>query len=195
MPKKIIVPDSDFWDEERERFVVIKGTTLTVEHSLVSISKWEEKWHKPFLRSQEEGLTKEEERDYYYFMTIGNRPERSFYDDIPPSTIREIQDYMNNPMTATWFSDRSATRKTKVARKGEVITNEIVYYWMFKCQIPMEAEKWHFNKLMTLIRVFNIKDSSDDKSNKMSTNEIYAHNRSVRDRNRALLAAEKEKNK
>lgn len=173
MPKKITVPDGEFWDDVNERFYTVKGTVLTVEHSLVSISKWEQKYHKPFLTST--NMTNKEMLDYIRFMTIYPNLEESFFDALPGEVIKEIQEYINDPMTATWFNDRSPSSQN--SRKQEVITNELVYYWMLKCGIPFEAEKWHFNRLMTLIRVFNFKEGSNEKGNKMSKSDIYQYNK------------------
>lgn len=186
MAKKITVPAIDLWDDESERFIVTKGAQLLVEHSLYAISKWEQKWHKPFLSTQLDAM---EMADYIRCMTISpSNLDDDFYLTLPNTVIQEIQSYINDPMTATWFSDRSNSKKDP--RYQEIITSEIVYYWMLKCGIPFEAEKWHFNKLMTLIRVYNLKESSDSKGNKMSKDEILRYNHELNKKRMAKAKGE-----
>lgn len=182
MPKKITVPDTEFWDEEKERFYVVKGATITIEHSLVSISKWESKYKKPFLHTE---MNRQELLDYIRFMTINPTNLCDlFYEGLSSTIVKEIQDYINDSMTATWFNERRPSQRPV---KKEIITSELVYYWMIKCGIPFDpAEKWHFNRLMTLIRVYNVQEGAGDKRNKMSKQDIYKHNRELNARRRAM---------
>ena len=169
MPKKIVVPASaDLWDEERGEFITRdKEQTIVIEHSLISISKWEQKWKKPFVSDRE--MTPEEFIDYVRCMTLNNVDDR-VYDFLPGDCIKEISDYIADPMTATTFSDNTP-RGPK-----EVITSEIIYYSMISFGIPVEFEKWHFNRLMALIRVFSIKEGGQKK---MSRAEAAAYQRSI----------------
>lgn len=187
MAKKITIPELDFWDEEKERFIVTKKVQLLVEHSLFSISKWEQKWHKPFLTTK---LSDEEMADYIRCMTMSpSNLEEDFFLTLPSFVVKEIQDYINDPMSATWFSDRQKT--VGGSKKQEVITAELVYYWMLKCGIPFEADKWPFNKLITLIRVYNLKESTGNKGSMMSKEETLRYNYELNKKRREAMRESK----
>ena len=145
----------------------ILGTSLY--NTLISISKWEAKWHVAFLDDKVE-KTNEMMIDYIRCMTISQNIDPDIYNYIPPDVIKEINDYIDNPMTATWFTDSGN------GRKGEVITSEIVYYWMIAQNIPPEYDKWHFNRLMTLIRVCSEKNQP---AKKMSKRDILSQNKAL----------------
>src|SRR5574344_2173308 len=149
---KIIIPETEQFNETDSTFFNTEETELLLEHSLISISKWESKWKKPFNDNKEK--TDEEWRDYIRCMTINKNIDPNIYNIIPSSAIKEINRYINDEMTATWFSDQNnnvQTNSSYVAR--EKVTAELVYYWMVSLGIPFECQKWHFNKLITLIRV------------------------------------------
>lgn len=159
---EITVKALDGWDERRNCFVSIgKDTTIRLEHSLISISKWESKYKKSFL-SNEDKLSNEEFLDYIKCMTIGTVPDE-VYDAMRESDFKVIASYMNDPMTAT-------TVRTDPKRPGgrkQIITSELIYYWMTACNIPFECEKWHINRLMMLITVCSEKNKPA-KKRKMS---------------------------
>ena len=150
------------WDEKKEEFVKEKTVTLQLEHSLVSLSKWESRWCKPFLSNT--GLTNEESLDYIKCMTLTQNVKPEVYNYLTEKNITEITDYINAPMTATTFNETS----TK-GRGRDIITSELIYYWMIAFNIPVEFQKWHINRLLTLIRVCEIKNSP---GKKMSSKEI-----------------------
>ena len=161
-------PNLEFYNEETQRFVYTEGASFQIEHSLISLSKWESKWHKPFLDNKEK--TREELLDYIRCMTLTKNVAPSTYQNIPDYVLRDINSYIEDPMTATWFS--KDTRKNKL-RSHEVITAEIIYYWMVSYNIPFECQKWHLNRLLTLIRVCSIKNAPDKK---MSRKDIFRNN-------------------
>ena len=176
MPKQVTIPDQEIFVPP-DKFVNIKGTTIKIEHSLVAIAKWEAKWHVPFLDPNSE-KTNEMMIDYIRCMTITQNVDPNIYNYIPEDVMKEINDYIDNPMTATWFNDENSPK----GRGGEVVTSELVYYWMIAQQIPPEYDKWHFNRLMTLIRVCSEKNSQAQGGKKMSK-------RSILNQNKALNAA------
>ena len=153
---KITVPGLELYDEEKNEFINYKDQTLQLEHSLVSISKWEAKWHKPFLSDEDKTL--EEIIDYIKCMTITQNVKSDVYDRLTSDNIQTINDYIQDSMTATTFSDDKKTGKK------EIVTSEIIYYWMVTYNIPMECQKWHLNRLLTLVKVCTIKNSPDRKS-------------------------------
>lgn len=161
---KITIPDIDCWDEKNEEFVYVKGQTLQLEHSLMSLKKWEQKWCKPFLSKTR--MTPEETRDYIRCMTLTQNVDPRIYDYMPSEYIEQINKYIDAPMTAAWFSDD----QTKKKNRGEAVTAEIIYYWMLAHGIPFECQKWHLNSLLALIRVCNIKSAPPKK---MSRKEAY----------------------
>lgn len=166
---KVTIPKSEFFDEETNEFVYVNECTLALEHSLVSISKWESKWCKPFISSDQK--THEETIDYIRCMTLTQNVNPDVYNYIPSDVIAQIQEYIDAPMTATWFSKNDNARKSR-----EIITSELIYYWMIALNIPFECQKWHFNRLLTLIRVCSLKNSPPKK---MSQKDILSRNRAL----------------
>ena len=160
--KEIHIPARKGYDEAKGEFVSIDETTLKLEHSLISLKKWEQKWHIAFLDKNVE-KTPEQWIDYIRCMTI-NQVDENVYKYLPVEVIKEVVKYIEDPMTATWFSDSEI--KGAASRKNEIITAEIIYYWMISLNIPVEFEKWHLNQLLTLIRVVNIKNNPKKMGNK-----------------------------
>lgn len=169
---QVTVPAAEYFNEQTEEFIEVKAHTLQLEHSLISISKWEAKWCKPFLGKEEK--TQDETMDYIRCMTITQNVDPMVYRAIPDSELKRIKDYINAPMTATWFNDRD---KKPPSRK--VITSELVYYWMIAQNIPFECEKWHFNRLMTLIRVCAEKSQPPKKMSKGERKSLMAQRRAA----------------
>ncbi len=163
---RITVPASnELWDEKNQMFVTAKEQTLQLEHSLVSLSKWESKWCKAFFNSDK---TPEELLDYIKCMTLTQNVPPEVYERLTAENIREINDYIEAPMTATYFSQEQRSGHSR-----EVITAELIYYWMIALNIPFECQKWHINRLLTLIRVCNIKNQP---AKKMSRRDILSRN-------------------
>lgn len=165
----------EMWDEGNNKFVYTPPGILELEHSLVSLSKWEEKWHKAFLKENEK--TVEESIDYVRCMTL-NEVDPDVYKGLTNKNIEAINEYIRDPMTATTFG--------KEARKGpirqQIITNEIIYYWMTALQIPFDpCQYWHLNKLFALIKVCSIKNSPPKKASK---EEILKRNRALNESRR-----------
>lgn len=169
---RITVPAAEFFDEVREEFVYTKEVTLQLEHSLVSLSKWESKWNKAFLGKQEK--TDEEILDYVRCMTLTQNVDPEVYTRLSAQNYAAINAYIEAPMTATYFSEDKQSKGNR-----EVVTSELIYYWMISYNIPVEFQKWHLNRLLTLIRVCNIKNSPPKKRSK----------RDLMRRNAALNAA------
>lgn len=165
------IPIKEYYDETSECFVS-KTFPVALEHSLLSISKWEEKYEKPFLSETEE-MSTEEVMDYIRMMVINPAVDTSLLDRLTNDNLIEIQKYLNRKATATTVRDDDPNN-----RERNVITSELIYYWMFSLQIPKECETWHINRLLMLIRVFNAKaKESDPKSKKtMSQSQIMARN-------------------
>ena len=162
----IVIPETEEFDPVTSTFTVHKREVLNLEHSLVSLSKWESKWKKPFLTDKEK--TPEETIDYVRCMTVNNNVDPSVYGRLSMSAVQQINDYISDPMTATTFSEDKNQKKNR-----EVVTAELIYYWMVALQIPFECQKWHLNRLITLIRVCNIKNEPPKKMNKA---DIYRQN-------------------
>lgn len=163
---QITIPAVELWDERKQEFITTKEQTLQLEHSLVSLSKWESKWCKPFLSKQEK--TFEETLDYIKCMTIMPNVDPEVYNYLTNENIEEINNYINAPMTATYFSDDKTVKPSR-----EQITAELIYYWMIALNIPFECQNWHLNRLLTLIKVCNIKNQPPKK---ISKKEIMRRN-------------------
>jgi hypothetical protein len=175
----IVVPGIEMFDETSHEFVTKDDVTLELEHSLVSLSKWESEYEKPFLGKGEK--TADEVRGYIKAMTMTpNVPEEIFL-KLSQGNIEMINEHIDAKMTATWFSEAPGAPQSR-----DVITAELIYYWMITFQIPFECENWHLNRLFTLIRVCNIKQA---KPTKMSRAEITARNRELNAQRRAQLGS------
>lgn len=162
----ITIPATELFDEQKQTFFSTKEQTLQLEHSLVSLSKWESKWCKPFLSKDEKTLA--ETIDYVKCMTITQNVDPNVYNFLSKSNIDEINNYISAPMTATTFREDIQKRNT------ETITSELIYYWMISLNIPMECQKWHLNRLLVLIRVCNIKNTPPKKMNRRDIANQYA---------------------
>lgn len=175
---EIIVPSSELYDEINQCFITSKETKLQLEHSLVSISKWESKYHKPFLVKEDK--TKDELIFYIKCMTLTQNVDANIYNFLTEKNFKDISDYINDPMTATTFSDQEENRK-----KQEIITNEVIYYLMVSFNIPFECQKWHINRLLTLIKVCSEKNKPEKKN--INKNAILANNRNLNEIRRKAL--------
>ena len=175
---KITVPGIEGWDIKNNVFVDSDDFTLHLEHSLVSLSKWESRWHKPFLTKEDKTI--EETIDYIRCMTLTQHVPEDVYTRITDENIQMVNAYISDPMTATTFQEEKKGRSSR-----EKVTSEIIYHWMISFNIPVEFQKWHLNRLMTLIRVCEIKNSPPKK---MSLGETIS-------RHRALNKARREKYK
>lgn len=172
----LTISGASVWDEDKEEFTIAtKDYTLQLEHSLLSIFKWEAIYHKPFL-STEKDINMI--RTYAKCMTINNVPD-DVYERLTPKDLNKITDYISDSQTATWFSDNKPahTNGRMNGMGGEVITAEIVYYWMTQMNIPVEFQKWHLNRLLTLIRVISIKNDPKGTNKKMTAAERRALNK------------------
>lgn len=166
---EITIPPNDLWDEKNEQFIHIKETNLRLEHSLVSLSKWESKWNKVFLSKKEKST--EETIDYVKCMTLTKNVDPNVYYGLTPENFKQINDYIAAPMTATYFS-----KEQKKGNSREQVTSELIYYWMIAYNIPFECQKWHLNRLITLVRVCEVKN---EKPKKMSKGDIMRRNASI----------------
>lgn len=174
---RIFVKGRELFDERTNEFISTKDTVLQLEHSLISLSKWESRWHKPFLSNTNK--TEEEMIDYIRCMTIMQNVDPAIYYGLSTKNIIEIKSYMEDPMTATWFSEKDNPKS-----RQKTITAELIYYWMISLGIPIELEKWHLNRLLILIRVCNAENSP---KKKMRKNDIFRQNASLNQMRRQMM--------
>lgn len=173
---KITIPSGELFNEDTNEILYVKECTLQLEHSLISVSKWESKWNKPFLSSEK---TYEQTVDYVRCMNITQNIDDNVYLRLTKSNMDEIAKYIDAPMTATWFNEDNKSRPNK-----EIVTTELIYYWMIALQIPFECQKWHLNRLLTLIKVCNIKNQPPKK---MSKSQLLNQYKSINESRRAAL--------
>lgn len=176
----IVVPGPmELYDEDEQEFLEDEAgaVTLKLEHSLISLSKWESRFEKPFLGKEEK--TSEEKLFYIQCMDLSRQTPSEVYERLSTANIAEIEEYINAKKTATWFREATGAPKSR-----EVITAELIYYWMFSYGIPLDCEKWHLNRLFTLIRVFSAKA---DKPQKMSRGETIARQRELNEQRKKQL--------
>lgn len=165
---QITIPSFEYYDERNGMIVSVKGQDLQLEHSLVSISKWESKWKKAFLSNEQK--TRAETIDYVRCMTLTQNVKPNVYQGLTAENIKQVNDYIADPTTATTFKN-NGRRAT-----NSVITSEIIYYWMISLEIPMECQRWHLNRLLTLVRVC---DEKSQPGKKMSKRDVMGQYRSL----------------
>lgn len=176
---EIVVPKTEMFDEISECFIEIPECTLRLEHSLLSISKWESRWHKPFIvRSKEDRHTNDEMLDYIRCMSLDKNVPPEVFLNLTPTNLLAINNYIDNPMTATTVNDGPGS-----PMRREIITSELIYYWMVALGIPFECEKWHVNRLIMLIKVCSAKNNPK----KMSQKAIMAQNRQLNEARKKAL--------
>lgn len=172
---EITIQGYELYNDATQEFTTYPEKKIELEHSLMSIAKWESRWHKPFLSATQKEV--EEINDYVKCMTLTKGVPDSSYSFITAAQYQEINNYISDPMTATKIKEE------KGKGSGEVMTSELIYYYMIASNIPMECQKWHINRLMTLIRVCSIKNQPPKKQNQ---SEVLRNNA-------ALNAARKKK--
>lgn len=177
---KLHIAGVEFFDDKLQEFVKTETLTLELEHSLVSLSKWEAIWEKPFLGPEEK--SNEETLGYIYQMCITPDVSPETFQSLTNDHLKQVNTYINAKMSATWFSDKADQGKGSTRR--EIITSELLYYWMFSAQIPIKCETWHLNRLLTLLKVFNEKNAPAKKMNK---NDAAAQRRMLNEQRRAEL--------
>lgn len=181
MSLTITIPDKDMFDEKKSEFFTIHGATITLEHSLVSVSKWESIWKKPFI--SKDPKTQEETISYIKCMTLTKNVNPDVYKILTIENFNEIEKYIEDPMTATWFSEQENKNKNR-----RVVTAELIYYWMIALNIPVEFQKWHFNRLITLIQVCN-EESGEGSKKRLSKRELLERNHRMNEARRAASRA------
>lgn len=174
---RITIPQGEYYDENKEEFIQVKAQTIAMEHSLISLSKWESIWKKPFLT--DDAKTAEELISYYRCMTISPNVDPDVYYTFSNEIIKQITDYIKEVRSATTFSQNE---KPPSGRK-EVLTSELIYFYMVANNIPSEYEKWHLSRLIALLRICSIKNNPKQK--KMSPNAIRKQNRAINSARRA----------
>lgn len=174
MPLLITIPKSELWDEKNQEFIEFEAKTLALEHSLLSISKWESKWKKPYLTNKPK--SREEVIDYVRCMTISQNVDSKIYYGLTNKNLKDIDEYIKDSMTATRFSNNPKKNN------NEIITNELIYYWMSALSIPFSCDKWHLNRLLTLIEIANRKNQPPKK---MSPEAVARRNQSLNKARRA----------
>ena len=183
MPLLIDVPSGEYYDEEKNEFVNVKGITLKLEHSLIAISKWEAKYHRTFLKETK----KMPEQMLYYIqcMTITQNVDPIIYNFLSERNYKDITAYIENPMSATNIPNLALKTGGHQMDKDD-LTSEMIYYIMVAAGIPFKCETWHLNRLLKLIEIYDLKNQDPEK-NKVSRNEILARNRQLNDERRRRL--------
>lgn len=173
----INVPKGEYYDDDKQEFIQVKAQALTMEHSLISISKWEAIWKKPFL--DEKPKTIEEILSYYQCMTITPNVDPVIYQVLSQANIEKINDYIKDNRSATTFYQNSH----QPGGKKETLTSELIYFYMAANSIPSDYEKWHLSRLIALLRICSIKNNPKQK--KMSKNAVRRQNQSLNAARRA----------
>lgn len=171
---RITVPGVEFFDEEKQEFIDTEDVVLELEHSLVSLSKWEESFEKPFL--SDDRKTTEETVGYIKAMLLTPEVPSDVFERLTEANLETVSSYIDRKMTATWFNEQMNKPRGK-----EIITAEIIYYWMTSLQVPYECQFWHLNKLLALIKVINLKNTP---AKKMPKRDMLAQRRALNEQRR-----------
>ena len=174
MPLPIHIKAKELYDDAKGEFVEIEEETILLEHSLFAISLWESKYHLPFISTNK---SSEQLLDYMSMMAVSPPKNPNFIFGLSDEQVKQIVEYIDNPMTATWFSDDEEKKNKR--KDEEIVTSELIYYWIASLQLSMEVEHWHINRLMTLIRVCSAKnaEASKDTSKKKGVSSDYLRKR------------------
>lgn len=186
---KLFIPEGESWDADKEVFTPLPATTIMLEHSLISLKAWEEIWCKPFLYTEK--LTLEERLSYVKCMTVTPNIEDAIYERITEEHFQTIEQYINSPHTATKLNNNSTTKKDGIKKK-EIMTAEMIYYYMINLRIPIEMSKWHLNSLLTLINLFVLKNAPEEK---MSEQDLALQYAELNARRQAQIRKDKENTK
>jgi len=173
----IVIGEEELFDESTNEFTTDGGQVVELEHSLISLSKWESKYQKPFL--SKEVKTEDEILFYIQCMLISPVENSEILYQLSQPNLDLINRYLESKESATTFGSMPERRG-----RGETITSELIYYWMVAFTIDWEAQYWHLNRLFALIRICNVKNA---KPKKMSRSEIAARNRELNAKRRAEL--------
>ena len=165
----IHLDDKECFDEEKNQFYYIKGGLFTLEHSLLSVSEWEKKYHKSFTDSEK---TAEETIDYIKMMVVEGDPD-ALIEGLTQKKVDEIQAYISDPMTATVISEEEENEIANKNKSHKFTTSEEIYSWMCAQNIPFECEKWHLNRLIILIKLCAINNKpKDNKKKRMTSSDL-----------------------
>lgn len=178
------VSDVETYDEKTNEFRTIKGGILYLEHSLLSISKWESETHEPFLKKEHRSY--EETLLYIKCMTVSNTGGADIFDALSKKNIDEVNAYISDPMSATTFSNNSQ-KEQRVKTRKSYYTSEQIYHLMIALQIPFECQKWHINRLLALIKICEIENERANKKGRMSRSEIYNQNHDLNEARKKAL--------
>ena len=169
------VEEKELYDQETNKFIQIPACTLILEHSLISLSKWESKWETPYF--SREPKTQKQDLDYIRCMLVGPVKDNRIFDNLAYNELQQIQTYISSPMTATTF--RSSPNGKKQTTK-EIVTSEAIYAHMFAYRIPIDCQKWHLNRLLTLLKVCDLQNAPKEKMTKKQTAAWYAEQNAAR---------------
>ena len=178
----ITIRGGEHWDEDLEMFTYTKDVHLKLEHSLLSISNWETKWHVPYFETE---LTDEQALSYIKCMTLNKEVDDDVYNYLSIENVKEIHDYMIDTMTASSVG-RISDKMNKRGEKRKRVTSELIYYWMIQFNIPFTCERWHINRLIMLIEICAEENRPKNKKNSGKTQkEIAAEYRAINAANKA----------
>lgn len=169
---EITTMEDEFYEPKTNKFIQIPACTLTLEHSLISLAKWESKWHMPYFDTNK---TPAQDLDYIRCMVIGNIRNDHVFETLSLDNIIKIRGYIKDPMTATTFNKKSGGKSKK-----EIVTAETIYAHMFSHSVPIECQKWHLNRLLTLLRVCDLRNTPREKMTKQQTAKWNAEQNAAR---------------
>lgn len=179
MPLTIHIPETELWDETREVFVHVKEQTLTLEYSLVNVSKWESRWQKIFLSPEEK--TEEQKRDFVYCMICNENTDPNVIYAFTEEDFKKVDRYISTSQSAAIIPEE----KTNEPKSNELLSTDLIYYYLAQMQVPyIPTQDWHLSRVMSLIRIGSFKNKPEKKLNKQ---EAVAQVESINERNKRLF--------
>lgn len=153
----------------------INDVYLRFEHSLVSLSEWEQEYEKPFYSSKTvDNRTEKEMVSYFEYMLISGIEYRPLVRLASPEQMLALTHYINKGSTATTVKEMA-----QKAGPNETPTSELMYYWLVAFKIPFKpTDEWHLHRLLMLVKVCGAKSTPSGR-NKVNKRELAMSMREI----------------
>lgn len=164
----------ELFDEETNTFLHPVGKKLHLEHSLLSISKWEAEWEIPFLNTDK---TSEQSLSYIKCCVLDDDFDELLLNTLSDKNILDFNAYLSKGMTAKKIIDLrsslSQKRKSRRPASQKALTSEDIYYSMIQFHVWKECEEWPLQRLLSLLQLCSLKSNSTGEMSKSDQAKFY----------------------